>query len=263
MSENKGFALITGASKGIGKEMARQLAAQGWSLLLVARSADILQKLQIDLSQQYKVRVEIFAADLSEASIPAQIFAFCQAQQISVQILINNAGFGVWDKFEKADLQALEDMNNLNIAALIRMCHVFIPMLRQHSKAYLLNVASLGAFQPIPYMALYGAGKAYIRAFTFALRDELRESGISVTCLSPGGVDTDFPDRAGSHVVVERNRGMVMSAKECVRKTLKAMFKRRAEVIPGWYNVLAVAAVRFLPATWTAAMARKIMLKPD
>ncbi len=263
MANGKGFALVTGASKGIGKEIALQLAAQGWSLLLVARSSDLLESLKQEVETQHKVVVEIFAADLAQPEVPAHLLAFCTAKGLAIQILVNNAGFGVWDKFENADLAELEGMNALNVSALVRMCHLFIPLLRQQPKSYLLNVSSLGAYQPIPYMALYGAGKAYVRSFSYALRDELRDSPISVTCLSPGGVHTAFPDRAGSQLVVERNGRMVMAADRCARITLSAMFRGKAEVIPGWYNVLAMAFTKLLPTAWTAAMARKIMAKPE
>jgi uncharacterized protein len=259
----KGFALITGASKGIGKEIALQLAAQGWPLLLVARSSDLLMVLKLEMESVHKVPVEIFAADLAQPEVPGALRAFCEDKGIGIQILVNNAGFGVWDKFENASWEQMEGMNALNVTALLRMCHTFIPLLRQHERAYLLNVSSLGAYQPIPYMALYGAGKAYVRSFSYALRDELRESPISVTCLSPGGVHTAFPDRAGSQLVVERNGRMVMAADRCARTALKAMFKGRAEVIPGWYNSIGMFVTKLLPTTFTAAMARRIMMKPE
>lgn len=263
MTSPKGYALITGASKGIGKEIAIALAAQGWSLLLVARSADLLTAMQTDLATRYKVPVVTFAADLSLPEVPGQLLALCQEKGLAIRILVNNAGYGVWDKFEQADLAEIEGMNALNVIALVRMCHVFIPLLRQHPRSYLLNVSSLGAYQPLPFMANYGAGKAYVRSFSYALRSELRNSPISVTCLSPGGVRTAFPDRAKSHAVAERNDRYTMDADRCARITLKAMFKGRAEVIPGWYNVLAMFFTKLLPTTLTASMAGKIMAKPD
>jgi short-subunit dehydrogenase len=259
----KGYALVTGASKGIGKEIARQLAEQGWPLLLVARSGDLLARLQDEFGTRYKVPVEIVAADLAAPEVPAQILAHCAARNIKVQLLVNNAGFGVWEKFEQASLAELEAMNALNVTALLRMCHAFLPQLRQHKRAYIMNVSSLGAYQPIPFMALYGAGKAYVRSFSYALRDELRGTGITVTCLSPGGVHTDFPERAGSQVVVERNSRFMMSAEQCARTALRAMFAGRAEVIPGWYNGLGMFITKLVPTTFSARMARKFMAKPD
>ena len=262
-SIDKGFALVTGSSKGIGKEISIQLAAQGWSLLLVARSADLLQALKVEIETAHKVQVETYAADLALPNVPDKIAAFCKDKGLRIQILVNNAGFGVWDKFEKASWAELAGMNALNVDALLHMCHAFIPILRQNQKAYILNVSSLGAYQPIPYMALYGAGKAYVRSFSYALRDELRDSPISVTCLSPGGVYTSFPDRAGSQVVAERNARVTMAAERCARIAIRAMFRGRAESIPGWYNNVAMWLTKFLPTKWTAAMARRIMMKAE
>ncbi|HEX2900895.1 MAG TPA: SDR family oxidoreductase [Bacteroidia bacterium] len=263
MENTKGYALVTGASKGIGKEIARQLAQQGWPLLLVARSEDLLLQLKTEFEAAYKVPVAIFAADLAQPEVPMNIVGFCQQKGLRVQILINNAGFGVWDKFEKASFAELEAMNALNVNALLRMCHAFLPLLRQNRQAWLLNVASLGAYQPLPYLALYGAGKAYVRSFTYALRAELRDSPISVTCLSPGSVYTDFADRAGSLSVVESNKRFTMSAEQCARTTLKAMFRGKAETIPGWYNRLGALLTKISPTTVTARAAGRIMFKPD
>jgi uncharacterized protein len=263
MDTRKGFALVTGASKGIGKAIAWDLAARGWPLLLTARSASLLQQLQSEIQAKHEVPVEIMAADLCRPEVPERLVDFCQKQGLRIQILVNNAGFGVWERFEKANFQDMEEMNALNVTALLRMCRVFIPLLRQNPQAWILNVASMGAFQPLPFMALYGAGKAYVRSFTFALRDELRNSPISVTCLSPGGVHTDFADRAGSSSVVAKNKTFMMSAEKCARIALRAMFRRRAESIPGWYNVLGVWFTRRMPTRWSAVAARRIMNKPE
>lgn len=263
MQDPRGYALITGASKGIGKEMARQLAARGWPLLLTARSADLLRELKVELEAACHVTVETYAADLADPAVPEQLASHCQLQHIPIQVLVNNAGFGVWDRFEKARFEDLDGMNALNVDALLRMCHAFLPLLRQHKQAWLLNVASMGAYQPLPYMALYGAGKAYVRSFTYALRDELRHSPISVTCLSPGSVYSEFADRAGSNSVVEKNQRFTMTAERCVRRALRALFRGRAEVVPGWYNRLGLLSVRLMPTTWSTAAARRIMYKQE
>ncbi len=263
MEKTKGFALVTGASKGIGKEIARQLAAQGWSLLLVARSAHLLEAMKSEFEGQYKVTVHVYAVDLAASDAPGKILEFCQLNQLRVQILVNNAGFGVWDKFEKSSFEELEAMNALNVTALLRMCHTFIPLLKQNEKAWIMNVASLGAYQPLPNMALYGAGKAYVRSFSYALRAELRSSPISVTCLSPGSVTTDFAERAGSQQVIEANKRVTMTAEKCARIALKAMFRGKAETIPGWYNGLGAFLTKLISTQMAAKAAGRIMHKPD
>lgn len=257
----KGFALITGASKGIGKAMAIELAKRGWNLVLTARSEQILKDLQAEWQLKYTIQVEVFAADMTLDESPGLLRDFCLEKQIKIQILINNAGFGVWDNFENANLSDLEGMNLLNVTAVLRICHAFIPLLRQNEQAYLLNVGSTGAFQPIPAMALYGAGKAYIRSFTYALRDELRNSPISVTCLSPGGVWTEFMERSGNTIVAERASKWMMSADECAQKAIRAMLKGKAEVIPGWYNWVAAMSSKFAPIKMSTRIARKFFEK--
>lgn len=258
----QGFALITGASKGIGKAIGIELAQKGWNLMLTARSESLLEALQAEWSQKYNVRVEILAADLTLDETPAKLFDFCQEKQIPIQMLINNAGFGVWDHFEDADLKELEAMNLLNITAVLRVCHAFIPLLKTHPKAYLLNVASTGAYQPLPAMALYGAGKAYIRSFTYALRDELRNSPISVTCLSPGGVWTEFMERTGNEIVAERASRWMMSPQQCAQAAVKGLLKGKAEVIPGWYNWVAAMSSKFGTTKMSTRIARKFFEKP-
>lgn len=261
MEKGRGYALVTGASKGIGKAIAYDLAGRGWPLLLVARSEALLQQLQSEIATQHQVPVQIYPTDLAQPDAPAQIAAHCQQQGIRVQILVNNAGFGVWEAFDKASLAEQEAMNALNVSAVVRLCHVFIPLLRQNSEAWIMNVSSLGAYQPLPNMALYGAGKAYVRSFSYAIRRELQGGPISVTCLSPGGVISEFADRAGSNQVVERNKNVTMTAEKCARIALNAMFRRRTESIPGWYNRLGALLTRFLPTTLTAKMAGNIMRK--
>jgi uncharacterized protein len=263
MNTTKGYALVTGASKGIGKAIAWELAARGWPLLLTARSANLLQQMQAEIQSRHQIPVEVMAADLCKPEAPERIAEHCRKQGLRIQILVNNAGFGVWESFEKASFQEMEEMNALNVAALLRMCRVFIPDLRQNQQSWILNVASMGAFQPLPFMAMYGAGKAYVRSFTFALRDELRNSPISVTCLSPGGVYSEFAVRAGSTPVVEKNKTFMMTADKCARIALKAMFRKKAESIPGWYNQLGVWFTRRIPTTWSARAARRIMHKAD
>ncbi|HHG83422.1 MAG TPA: SDR family oxidoreductase [Bacteroidetes bacterium] len=260
--KSEGYALITGASKGIGKAMAETLAARGHNLLLVARSASLMAQLRDELEARYGgIKVEIFAADLTDQNVPAELFKWCQAQGLPINILINNAGLGVWETFAEADLAALEQMNAVNVSAVLRMCHVFLPELQAQPRAWLMNVGSTGAFQPLPRMAIYGAGKAYIRSFTRALRDELRETNVSVTCLNPGGVWTGFMETAQMGLVSQRQKRFMMPADKCANIALKAMFKRRAEVIPGWYNRVGVWLVKHIPTSLGVVVARKIFRK--
>jgi uncharacterized protein len=262
-SAQKGYALVTGASKGIGKEIAVQLAAKGFPLVLVARSENLMKQMQSELQSTYKVNVEIYAGDLGAPEMPQQLAEWCRAKQLPIQILINNAGFGNWDKFEKANLAEVEEMTNLNVVSLMRMCHAFIPLLREQKQAWLMNVGSLGALQPLPFKAAYGAGKAFVRQFTFALRNELKGSSISVTCLSPGGVWTSFADREGDKRSHEKAKNVMITADRCARVALRAMFRGRSESIPGWYNHIFATWSKFMPLLWSAKFARRVFEKND
>lgn len=260
-AKNNRYALITGASKGIGKAIAAELARRGHHLLLVARSEDLLAQLSEELQAAHGVRVRYRASDLSQPNAASDLLAWCTAEGLVIDMLINNAGFGVWDPFAEANLDSLINMNALNVDAVVRLSHTFLPMLRAQPKAWLLNVSSMGAFQPIPNMALYGAGKAYVRSFTRALRDELRGTSVRVTCLCPGGVWTEFPKRAGNEVVSERAKNFMMAADKCARITVRAMLRGKAEVVPGWYNVVGVWMAKHLPTSWSIASARRIFRK--
>lgn len=254
----KGYAIVTGASKGIGKAIAAELAQKGWPLVLVARTEHLLQELAETWTKAYGVAVEYCALDLCEPESPARLLHFCEEKGIQPKILVNNAGFGVWGKFADNDWKDLHAMNQLNVTALLQMCHAFIPQLKAAGGGHILNVASTGAFTPIPNMALYGAGKAYVRSFSYALREELKPHGIWVTCLSPGGTWTEFMDRAGNQIVAERASKWMMPAEACAKAALKGMFKGKAEVIPGWYNRLAAWASKHAPTGMTARTAGKM-----
>lgn len=256
--QKKEYAIVTGASKGIGKAIAKELAARGWPLVLVSRTESLLKDLAQQWSQEHGVLVQYCALDLCDPSSITQLLAFCDAQKIIPKILVNNAGFGVWGTFAENKWEDLNAMNQLNVTALLQMSHAFIPKIKAAGGGHILNVASTGAFTPIPNMALYGAGKAYVRSFSFALREELQPLGIKVTCLSPGGTWTEFMDRAGNQIVAERAKRWMMPAEQCAKAGLKGMFKGKAEVIPGWYNHLAAWASKHMPSTLVARTAGKM-----
>jgi hypothetical protein len=225
---------------------------------LVARTESLLAELAGQWAKAHGVPVEYCALDLCDPDSPGKLLNFCKEKGIVPKILVNNAGFGVWGKFAANKWEELNAMNQLNVTSLLQMCHAFIPTIKSAGGGHILNVASTGAFTPIPNMALYGAGKAYVRSFSFALREELKPDGIQVTCLSPGGTWTEFMDRAGNQIVAERASRWMMSAEECAKAGLKGMFKGKAEVIPGWYNWVAAWASKHMPTKMVARTAGKM-----
>lgn len=245
------YALITGASRGIGKSMALLLAQAGYHLLLVSRSAAELQQLSVLIQEQYKVKVVYLAVDLSVGNTTHQIAEWCNHQTSTLSVLINNAGYGIWGNFDQLQLSDQLDMLQLNINAVIELTHHLLPVLKQQKKAYILNVSSTAAYQAVPTLALYSASKSFILYYSRALRYELKSFSVSVSCLSPGPTATGFASRAGMQALDHLAEKFNMTPEIVAKAGLKGMFNKKAEIIPGFLNLLAVYSVRFVPKSLT------------
>ncbi|MHB1178199.1 MAG: SDR family NAD(P)-dependent oxidoreductase [Daejeonella sp.] len=241
------YALITGSSKGIGMAMAKSLAKRKFNLLLVARSGDHLLALKKELSETYRIQVEIFPTDLSVPGAAQKVAEWCQENSFPVSVLINNAGYGVWGDFENIVLDEQLNMLRLNINAVVELTHYLLPILKEQSQSYILNVASTAAYQALPMFSLYAASKAFILSFSRGLRFELRKQNISVTCLSPGPVDTGFADRAGLAMLNEMAAKFNMMPDVVAEIAIKGMLNKRSEIIPGFINQVSAFAARILP----------------
>jgi len=253
------YALITGASKGIGRAIARELASRGYHLLLVARSEDLLQQLAVELGSRNKIVVDYLALDLSSNEAPQNVCDWCRAKGYTVTILVNNAGYGLSGPFEKYSLSEHLNMMQLNMSTLVGITRLFLPNLHQRPKAYILNVASSAAYQAVPNLTLYAATKAFVLAFSRGLHQELHKTNISVTCVSPGATDTDFPNRAqlgekGMKAAAKLN----MTPETVATLAVKGMFAGKPEVITGFINKLGAAMAWLLPKTMVERTAMKI-----
>lgn len=241
--------LITGASAGLGAEFARQCAARGEALALVARRRDRLEALKAELGGD----VHVFAADLALPGAAGSLIAEVEAEGLSVATLINNAGFGLAGRFADRPLDRQREMIDLNIRTMTELCHLVLPAMRSAGKGAILNVASTAAFQPGPNMAVYYASKAYVLSFTEALHHELKGTGIKVSALCPGPTHSEFSDVADSHSpTLER---MKMPAAPVVAAGLAGLDANKAVVIPGFKNKIGAQASRFL----TRAAMRRII----
>ena len=198
------YALITGASGGIGLCLARELAKRKINLLLVARNESSLISACSNLKKEFGIDTDYLSVDLSEASATKAITNWLEQKSYSVNILINNAGYGIWGTVEATPFNELNNMMQLNMNAVANLCHALLPELKKHPKSYILNVASTAAYQAVPTLATYAATKAFVVLFTRGLRMELKGTNISVTCLSPGATSTNFIDRAGMNSMKER-----------------------------------------------------------
>lgn len=245
----RGVTLITGASAGLGAEFARQCAARGEELALVARRRDRMEA----LAKEIGGTVHIFAADLAREGAAAALIAELEAEGLTVETLINNAGFGLGGRFADRPLARLSEMIDLNCRTLTELCHLVLPAMRERGKGAILNVASTAAFQPGPNMAVYYATKAYVLSFTEALHHEMKGSGIKVSALCPGPTYSEFSDVADSHSpTLER---MKVLAAPVVEAGLDGLDRNRAVVIPGFRNKVGAQMSRFL----TRAAMRRII----
>jgi short-subunit dehydrogenase len=244
---SRGTVLITGASSGIGLELARLFAADGYDLVLVARRNDALLALAADLDTRHGIGVRVLARDLNRSSAPHDIVEMMLADGIHVDVLVNNAGFGACGAFAELDLHRQMDMIQVNVTALTLLTRLFLPGMLARNRGGILNVASTAAFQPGPFMAVYYATKAYVQSFTEAVAEEVAGSGLRVTCLSPGPTVTEFAAHAGIEGSKLMRRKSLMSAPDVARAGYIGWGKGRVLVIPGMTNTVGTWAVRFLP----------------
>lgn len=242
------YALITGASKGIGKAIAFELAKHNFDILLTARSTELLQQTSKEISEAYPVKIHFLPLDLSEINAPQRLFNWCKENNFEVAALINNAGFGLSGLLQTISLQKNTDLIQLNIVVPTQLCQLFIPLLQKQQKGFILNVASTAAYQSVPYLTVYAASKAYIKSFSRGLSRELIDTNISVTCISPGPTDTDWATTAGvSNKVLKMADKLNMQPAEVAKIAVKAMLNKRTEIVPGVINKLGVFMAWLLP----------------
>lgn len=242
----KTYALVTGASKGIGKQIAISLAKRNYNLLLVARSADELAALKDELSAGYSIQVEILATDLSVPQAAEKVFDWCTEKAFPISVLINNAGYGLFGKFESFSLPEQLNMLRLNIDTVVALTYRLLPILKKNQRSYILNVSSTAAYQALPGFATYAASKSFILSFSRALRFELKNDHVVVTCLSPGPADTGFAERAGISAFSKFSKKFNMPPSVVAETAVKALFDNQSEVIPGLTNKISAFASRLL-----------------
>jgi short-subunit dehydrogenase len=256
-------ALITGASAGIGMELARVLAKAGHSLVLVARSEEKLSDLKSELEKNHKVKVDYLVKDLSEKNSCREVYEVIQQSKIEVDVLINNAGFGDFGDFSTANWEKLDKMIQLNVSALTQLTKLFLPQMIAHRYGRIMNVASVAAFQPGPFMAVYFATKAYVLSFSEALNGELKDSGVTVTALCPGPTESNFMEVSNmseSTLVKGRKFPSSLSVAEY---GYRSMMNGKPVAIHGTGNYFLANLNRFVPRNWVVGIARKLMKKAD
>jgi uncharacterized protein len=254
----QGWVLVTGASSGIGKELARVFATQGYDVVLVARDGARLEELAGDLARVHGVKTFVATADLAaEGGVRALSLALGERLH-SLQVLVNNAGVGMLGPFAEADEASLLAMLRLNVVALTELTRLVLPSMRARGSGQILNVASTAAFFPGPFMAGYYASKAYVLSLSVALSTELAGSGITVTALCPGPTHSGFADRAGMARSRLFHGGGVMDSAEVARVGYEGLRAGRVVVVPGLRNRLLAASARLGPRTLAARIVRAL-----
>lgn len=253
-TEAGNYALITGASSGIGLELAKQLAAKGFDVILVARSVDKLQALASELAAQHGVQARVAAADLTQPASIQNLAAMLDKQGLSIRVLVNCAGVLHQDAFVNMEAAHVQQMIDLNISALTAMLHATLPLMQRTvsargGQAHVLNVASIAAFQPIPMLAAYAASKAYVLSLSEALAEELQGTGVSVTALCPGITATNMFAQAKSanDKLSQLPRFLIADVKEVASTALEAMLRGDAICVPGAVYQLGALASRSAP----------------
>jgi uncharacterized protein len=260
MTDSKKIAVITGASGGIGLEMARQLAQRGYGLVLAARSEAKLREAAQALSREHGVRAEVCAVDLSQPGSAQQLFDFVRENVGDVDVLINNAGVGIYGEHAELPVGEVTAMLQLNVTSLTELCWSFGKEMKQRGHGRILNIASTAAYQPTPYFAAYGASKAYVLNFSEALAQELEGAGVSVTCLSPGPTDTGFFNGVDSGSATSHFEKSGRTDVATVAKLgLDAMLAGELSRIVGVGNALRAFSLRFASRRMVAKVSKNMM----
>ena len=250
--KSAGLALITGASSGIGRELARAFASRGYDLILLSRDRKTLTAAARDLVAAYGVGASVLPADLCQPDAPLAIFEALDAAGIEIDVLVNNAGVLSEGDFAEIDLDEQLRLIQINIVALTAMTRLFLPGMKRRRSGRILNVASIGAFMPLPRLAVYGASKAFVLSLTEALAEEVRRSGVTVSALCPGLTDTSM--LRGSKLGAPISDVLAMSAAEVAERGCEGCLNGETIVVPGLANQALISGAQFLPRALVRAV---------
>jgi len=253
------WAVVTGASAGIGMALARQLAAAGARLVLTARRKDRLDELAARLHAEHGVSVEVCVADLAEPAAPQAVFAFTHGKGIAVDVLVNNAGFGAYGGFEEIPIRRQLEMVQLNVSAVVELTHLYLPAMLERRRGHILILASTAGFQAVPYISTYAASKSFDLFFAEALAEEVRGRGVFVTALCPGATSTEFQQVAAQPDYAFRSPE---SPDAVARVGLDALAHGKPVVISGARNRLMQQSQRLAPRRLVTSMAARLFRPP-
>lgn len=270
-SSKQKYALITGASSGIGRALACVLAEQGYNLIILARRLDRLEILKKELRKKYRVEVQCIQADLTKQRDMGAVIRFIENWKKPLNILINNAGIGSFNYFADSKRRQQLSIINLNMRALVELSHVCIPLLEKQELSYILNIGSIAGFMPGPYMAVYYASKNFVLSFTEALDEEMRvkKNGLQVSVLCPGPTKSEFGEVAGFSRTgtsslekqFTRQSASLPSSEQVAEYGIKQLFAKKRIIVHGSLNKLLLFFLRLLPRAWVTNIVRIIQHK--
>ena len=251
--------LITGASSGIGAEIARELAGRGLGVTLAARREERLSELAEELSKEHGVRAETVSVDVSDIDDRKRLKSELDERGLEVEVLVNNAGFGSGGKFIELDADEEAAMIRTNVEALVALTGIFLPAMVERGRGAVLNLASLIAFQPVPFQATYGASKAAVLSFTEAIHEEVRETGVTVTAVCPGPVRTEFGEAGGFGGADDKIPDFVwLEPDKVAEEAVEALENGERVVVPGALNQLAAYAGHYMPRALLLPAVRRV-----
>ncbi|SIQ95633.1 SDR family NAD(P)-dependent oxidoreductase [Pontibacter lucknowensis] len=257
MIPEKTYTLITGASAGIGQAMATECAARGQHLILVALQDSGLVQTATSLREQFGVDVKTIELNLIAPNAIQYLYDWCHEQGLSINVLINNAGIGNYSYFQESSLEDYLQMIQLNVNAVVALTHLFIPKLREHESAYILNVGSFASLMPLPYKSVYAATKSFVLTFSRSLQMELEPYNIHVSCLCPGPTSTKTMRKRNQHI--KKGKGILTKTpEEVARQAIDGLYKDKGLIIPGWKNRFMIRVGRILPFSVKSYILKKI-----
>lgn len=247
MGKNEKYAVVTGASSGIGWHISKELAQRGYSIVAVSNQTLQLRDLKSSLEKDYNTRVETLDTDLVQEDAAFQVFNFCKGKNLTVEVLVNDAGMFFFGEVTKIDYNRVKSILSLHILTPALLCRLFGEQMAVNGKGYILNLSSITAVMPYPGISLYGPTKAFMRHFSRALRSEMKLDNINVTCLMPGATDTSLYNTGNINAPLLKKLGIMKRPEAVAKAGVKALFRGRAVSIPGLVNKISVLLVPLIP----------------
>jgi short-subunit dehydrogenase len=261
MSDPEKYALVTGASSGIGWHFAKELAARGYGIVAVSNQGDLLADLRTEVETLFRVTVRTLDLDLSRSDAAATVFDFCRQHNLQVEVLVNNAGMMIYGELVEREIAKVNSILNLHMQTPVLLSRLFGKLMLENQKGYILNVSSISAVMPYPTISLYGPTKTFLRKFSRALRHELRGSGIFVTCLIPGATFTALFDSEHINVPLAMRLGIMKKPDDVARTGVRALFNNRPIRIPGTINKFVVYFFPLIPSCLIGWIYKRVKMR--